>query len=107
MRERFLTYGEYHAGERCSFYMNERAAFDDGFNAATDELLPKLEKAIKALEFYADKMNWDSTLGYTYNIIEKEDVEQFNYTVEGVECSDDIAGKLARTTLKEIRGEDE
>lgn len=81
-----------------------RCGFDDiaddfraGFDAAMDELLPKLEIAIKALEFYA--------LSWTYGINNNE--------LLVLTGDDSVTGKLnyeerkerARQALKEIRGE--
>lgn len=65
-----------------------------------DELRRKLEVAIRALEFYADKENWIDNNAYDQkapqNIIGNTDLERnkpFFY---------DVGGKTAREALKEI-----
>ena len=68
------------------------------------ELELKLEKAVEALEYYADRFNWDSEFNYVNDTIE-DDGELIEYIVEGVDCSEHYAGRRARAVLKEIKGE--
>ncbi len=64
-----------------------------------------LEKAIKALEFYALPRNWKDSLPYDNNVFDefREIADDDCYVIEGEEAL--VGGLLAVTTLKEIRGE--
>lgn len=50
-REKDANSGHYVEGESCSYYMNEIEAYKDGHEAATNRLLPLLEKAVEMVKF--------------------------------------------------------
>lgn len=68
------------------------------------QLREKLNEAIKALEFYADEKNWRDIVeeeSYGNNCgLERGCFDSIIYE----DCENDIGGKLARTTLKAIKG---
>lgn len=66
-----------------------------------EELEQKNEKLLSCVEFYADtkQMNHECTDGYGYLYINDEDIGMISGS------SFRHYGKLARATLKEIRGE--
>ena len=70
------------------------------------ELQQKLDKAIEALKFYADRKNWQDLNDRTSpnnatSIIEDRD----DYGVDKWNDEYYFGGKLARQTLKELKGE--
>jgi len=61
-------------------------------------LKDKLDKALEALEFYADSGSWDcDSIAYHAEIIDDLDMEP---NPDGIGC---LGGKLARQVLKEIK----
>lgn len=92
---------------RCSEYdigIDEDRAIDCPHFTNEESLIlkqqEKLDKAIKALEFYADNSSYDF-IDERFCIIEED--EEFKRMVDGFSVN--RAGKFARQTLKEIRGD--
>ena len=115
-----------------SYYegLSAKGHFKGGFNAATEILLPKIEKLItqtrnalpeiiqalkqgekmrEALEFYADKKSWGDGNDF-YECLVQIHSSDFEDTPDDPnfiygEYNPPIGGKKARQTLKEVFGE--
>ena len=70
-----------------------------------EQLKSKLEKAEKALGFYADFINWDGVADERENRVILGDCSRVTVSRTSIYIRGTYGGKLARQTLKEIRGE--
>ena len=71
--------------------------FELGHEAATNRLLPLLQKAVEMAEFYGDKYNWeDKEESYKFSAIEANDLELDSYD------RNRYGGKKAREFLAEF-----